>query len=309
MDAPQPSVTAPSDAAVVARAADGRATNSRTRGSRLLAGAFVISLVAHGLLLSLQFRMPEARPSKDKGLEVVLVNTRHAKAPDKAEVRAQANVDGGGSAEQQARPKSPIPPQTSRQDGDALTDARRRAHDPVHQQKPVITRKESSAKVAAAPKKVEQPVPEPQVSGLDLLDSAAAVARIEAEIDRNMDELAKCSRKKFIGAKAREYRFAQYEEDWRLKVQRVGTLNYPESARGRIYGNLLLAVEIRADGSLEQVEVLRSSGHKVLDEAAIRIVKLAAPYGQFPPEIRKKYDVIVITRTWSFTQGDQVRAN
>jgi protein TonB len=272
--------------------------------------AFAVSLAVHALLLSLQFRMPEAKPAKDRGLEVVLVNTRHAKAPPQAELRAQANVDGGGSSEQPARPKSPLPPQATQRDGDALVEARRRTQEPVREQKQVITReKKSPARIASAPKKIEQTQPEPQISGLDLLDSAAAVARIEAEIDRNLDEIAKRPRKKFIGARTKEYRFAQYVEDWRLKVERVGTLNYPEAARGRVYGSLLLSVTIRADGTVEKVSVHRSSGHALLDEAAVRIVKLAAPYAPFPPAIRKDTDIIEITRTWAFTNADQVRTN
>ena len=284
-------------------------TGVRRLGGPLLTIAFVISLGVHAALLSLQFRMPEAKPTRDRGLEVVLVNARHAKAPEQADVLAQANVDGGGTSEQQARPKSPLPPQPAQQEGDALVEAKRRAQEPVREQKQVLTRDKAPAKVAAAPKQVEQPTPTPQVSGLDLLDSAAAVARLEAEIDRNLDELAKRPRKQFIGAKAKEYRFAQYVEDWRLKVERVGTLNYPDAARGRLYGSLLLSVTIRADGSVDKVEVHRSSGHKVLDEAAVRIVKLAAPYAPFPPDIRKDTDIIEITRTWSFTNTDQVRAN
>ena len=187
-----------------------------------------------------------------------------------------------------------------------------RTPEPVREQKQVITRDKAPAKVAAAPKKVEQPVPQPEpppeVSGLDLLDSAAAVARLEAQIDRDLQELAKRPRKKFIGARAQEYRFAQYVEDWRQKVERVGTLNYPDAARGKLYGSLLLSVSIRADGSVEKVSVQRSSGHKVLDEAAVRIVKMAAPYAPFPPDIRKDYDIIEITRTWTFERSDRVRA-
>lgn len=272
--------------------------------------AVTLSLTVHALLLSLQFRMPELKQTRDKGLEVVLVNARHAKAPEQADLRAQANVDGGGTSDQPARPKSPLPPQPTRRDGDALVEAKRRAQEPVREQKQVIRRdKKSPAKIASAPKKVEQPSPEARISGLDLLDSAAAVARIEAEIDRNLDEVAKRPRKKFIGARAKEYRFAQYVEDWRLKVERVGTLNYPEAARGRVYGSLLLSVTIRADGTVEKVSVHRSSGHKLLDEAAVRIVKMAAPYAPFPPDIRKDTDIIEITRTWAFTNADQVRAN
>ena len=285
----------------------------RNFGGPLLLAAFAISAVVHGLLLLIQFRMPESKPTRDKGLEVVLVNTRHAKAPDQADVLAQANVDGGGNTEQDARPSTPLPPQPERQDGDALVDARRRAPEPVREQKQVITRDKAPAAIAAAPKKAEQPPPrpepQPQLSGLDLLYSAAAVARLEAQIDRDLQELAKRPRKKFIGARAKEYRFAQYVEDWRQKVERVGTLNYPEAARGRLYGSLLLSVSIRADGTVDKVSVQRSSGHTLLDEAAVRIVRMAAPYAPFPPDIRKEFDIIEITRTWTFTNTDQVRAN
>jgi protein TonB len=284
----------------------------RRVGGPLLAAAFAISLALHGLLLLIQFRLPESKPVRDKGLEVVLVNTRHAKAPDKPDVLAQANADGGGNTEQNVRPSTPLPPQPTRQDGDALIEAKRRTPEPVREQKQVITRDKAPAKVAAAPKKVEQPAPRPepppQVSGLDLLDSAAAVARLEAQIDRDLQELAKRPRKKFIGARAQEYRFAQYVEDWRQKVERVGTLNYPEAARGKLYGSLLLSVSIRADGSVDKVGVQRSSGHKVLDDAAVRIVTMAAPYAPFPPDIRKDYDIIEITRTWKFERSDRVRA-
>ena len=306
--------TPPSAAPITAHATNGaRVWVGRLRrfGGPLLVAAFAISLALHGLLLLIQFRLPESKPVRDKGLEVVLVNTRHAKAPEKPDVLAQANVDGGGNTEQNVRPSTPLPPQPTRRDGDALIEAKRRTPEPVRDQKQVITREKAPAKVAAAPKKVEQPVPQaepPQVSGLDLLDSAAAVARLEAQIDRDLQELAKRPRKKFIGARAQEYRFAQYVEDWRQKVERVGTLNYPDAARGKLYGSLLLSVSIRADGSVEKVSVQRSSGHKVLDEAAVRIVKMAAPYAPFPPDIRKDYDIIEITRTWKFERSDRVRA-
>lgn len=306
--------TPPSAAPITAPAGAGARTwvgRLRRFGGPLLVAAFAISLTLHGLLLLIQFRLPDSKPVRDKGLEVVLVNTRHAKAPDKPDVLAQANVDGGGNTEQNVRPSTPLPPQPTRRDGDALIEAKRRTPEPVRDQKQVITRDKAPAKVAAAPKKVEQPVPQaepPQVSGLDLLDSAAAVARLEAQVDRDLQELAKRPRKKFIGARAQEYRFAQYVEDWRQKVERVGTLNYPDAARGKLYGSLLLSVSIRADGSVDKVGVQRSSGHKVLDEAAVRIVKMAAPYAPFPPDIRKDYDIIEITRTWKFERSDRVRA-
>jgi protein TonB len=277
----------------------------------LVAIAFALSLGLHGLLLLIRFQLPEPRPVTDRGLEVVLVNTRHAKAPDKAEVLAQANVDAGGRAERETRPSTPLPPQPARREGEALVDMQRRAQAPQPPQQRVLTRERAPAPVASARKREEAPPPAPQPmpSGLDLLDSAAAIARVEARIDRLLDEEARRPRKKFIGARAKEHRFAQYVEDWRLKVERVGTLNYPEEARGRVYGSLLLSVTISADGAVDRVAVHRSSGHKLLDEAAVRIVRLAAPFAPFPPDIARDTDVIEITRTWSFTRADQVRTN
>ncbi|AUN96312.1 energy transducer TonB [Pseudazoarcus pumilus] len=168
------------------------------------------------------------------------------------------------------------------------------------------------APVARAPERAETPAPPPEppaapdVSGLDLMDSIAAVAKLEARIGRQLDEYSKRPRKVHIGTRAKEYRFAQYAEDWRQKVERIGTLNYPDDARGRIYGSLVMTVEIRADGTLERVEIDRSSGHDVLDRAAAQIVRMAAPYAPFPPDIRDDTDRVVITRTWTFTNSDQL---
>jgi len=278
----------------------------------VLLAAFAASLLLHGGLLLLQFAPPEIKPKRDKdrGLEVVLVNARHAQRPDKPEVLAQANLDGGGNTDQDVRAKSPLPPQNKQREGEALAEAKRKVQQLERTQQQLMTQaRQAAPAVAPAPPQNAQPEPQPAASGLELLDSAAAVARLEAQIDRNLEEYAKRPRKKFIGARAREYRFAQYVEDWRLKIERIGTLNYPDAARGKLYGSLLLSVTIRADGTVDQVSVHRSSGHKVLDDAAIRIVKLAAPYAEFPPDVKRDTDMIEITRTWTFTNTDQVHAN
>jgi protein TonB len=133
-----------------------------------------------------------------------------------------------------------------------------------------------------------------------------AAMRLQAQIDKQIEEYQKRPRKKFIGARATEYRFAQYEEDWRVKVERVGTLNYPAEARGKMYGNLRLTVTIRPDGNVEAIELERSSGLKVLDAAAFKIVRMATPFATFPPDIRRDTDLLVITRTWFFGQGDKI---
>ena len=112
------------------------------------------------------------------------------------------------------------------------------------------------------------------------------MARLEGEIARNVDDYNKRPRKKFIGARVEEYRFAQYVEDWRQKVERIGTLNYPEAAKGKLYGSAGADRDrSSSDGSLDRVDINRSSGHKVLDDAARRIVQMAAPYSAFPDAI------------------------
>ena len=104
----------------------------------------------------------------------------------------------------------------------------------------------------------------------------------------------------------KDYRYSQYLSDWRNKVERIGAMNYPEEARGKFFGSLVLSVALRPDGSVDRIIVVRSSGNKVLDDAAKRIVMIASPFAPFPPDIRKETDYLDITRTWNFTRGDSL---
>ena len=131
--------------------------------------------------------------------------------------------------------------------------------------------------------------------------------RLEAQIAKDMDAYQKRPKRKFVGSRAEEYRFARYVEDWRLKVERIGNLNYPEAARQRkLYGSLIITVSIRADGSVENVKVDKTSDHRILDAAAVHIVEMAAPYAAFPPDVRRDTDILHITRTWTFTKADEL---
>jgi len=91
-----------------------------------------------------------------------------------------------------------------------------------------------------------------------------------------------------------------------MKVERIGNINYPDGARGKLYGSLVMEVSIRPDGEVDSVAVMRSSGHPILDRAAERIVRMAAPFAQFPAAVRKDTDILVITRTWHFAPGDRL---
>ena len=277
---------------------------------RALAIAIAASLVLHAAVLGVHFKFPGALrwQSSEPRLEVVLVNAKTRERPTRADVLAQANLDRGGNVDEHRHARSPLPVTNPRQPGQDLAAAQRRVRElEARQQQLLAQAREARARVAAEPARTtpaEQAAPQP--SGRDLADLALAAMRLQAQIDRQIEDYQKRPRKKFIGANAAEYRFAQYEEDWRAKVERLGTVNYPAEARGKLYGNLRLTVTIRADGSVESVELDRSSGLKVLDAAAFKIVRMAAPFAAFPPSIRRDTDLLVITRTWFFSQGDKL---
>ncbi|CAG0984310.1 hypothetical protein RHDC4_02089 [Rhodocyclaceae bacterium] len=279
---------------------------------RNLTLALGASLLIHAILLSIHFKLPEALgKATEHALDVILVNSKSLRKPTEAQARAQANLDGGGNTEENRRAKTPLPAAKNQREGNDLVEARRRVAELEAKQQQMMTRMQSEKLVAADPRRTEPapPVPQPSVSGLDLASKALAAVRLEGEISRNLEEYNQRPKKHFFRPRASEYRFAQYVEDWRQKVERFGNLNYPESARGRVYGSLVLTAEINADGSLRSLIIDRPSPHKVLNDAARRIVEMAAPYAAFPPDVQRDTDVISITRTWSFTSADRVQTD
>jgi periplasmic protein TonB len=277
---------------------------------RVLGAAIGLSLALHAALLSMHFKPPEALRWKapNTPIEVVLVNARTKERPAKADTLAQANLSRGGTVDEDRRARTPLPVTEPRKPGKDLAEAQRRQRSLETQQAELLAQMREAQTRAPTSAQVQPNTEKPgtQPTGRDLADLALAAMRLQAQIDRQIEEYQKRPRKKFIGANAAEYRFAQYEEDWRAKVERVGTLNYPPEARGRIYGNLRLTVTIRPDGSVDSIELDRSSGLKVLDAAAFKIVRMAGPFAAFPPNIRRDTDLLVITRTWFFGQGDKI---
>ncbi|MCC6212490.1 MAG: energy transducer TonB [Burkholderiales bacterium] len=264
----------------------------------------------HAILLTVHFRFPDAIrwKSDSQPLEVVLVNAKSRDKPERARALAQANLDGGGNSDAKVRAQSPLPVTNPREPGRDLAETRRRQRELEAEQQRLLTQTRAAAAAThkEAPGRVPAEEATPQLSGRDLADRSLAMLNLQAQIARQTQAYQERPRKRFIGANAREYRFAQYEEDWRAKIERVGTVNYPAEARGKLYGKLRLTVTIRPDGSVESIDLDRSSGLKVLDQAAFRIVQLAAPFAVFPESIRKDTDLLVITRTWLFAQGDKI---
>lgn len=276
---------------------------------RSLTLALGVSLFLHAILLSIHFKLPQALDrAREQALDVILVNTKHASKPTQAQAKAQANLDGGGNVDEPRRARTPLPPAKQEQAGDDLTSAQARVVQMETRQRELLTQTQS-ARTAQVDADRLPPAPGNEISGRDLASRALALVRLEGEIARNIEEYNQRPKRHFFRPRVSEYRFAQYVEDWRQKVERVGNLNYPDSAKGKLYGSLVLTVAIKHDGELERVEINRSSGHKVLDEAARRIVRLAAPYAVFPEAVRRDTDILEITRTWSFTGADQLRSD
>jgi len=278
---------------------------------RSLTLALGASLVLHAVVLAIRFTPPDfIDKARERALDVILVNSKSKSRPDKAQAKAQTNLDGGGNTDEDRRARTPLPPSPDSREGRELIEKQRRVAELEAQQQQMMTRLKSEKAINAdRAQNKPAPAPAPTLSGADLASSALAIARVEGQISRQLDEYNQRPRKKFIGARVEEYRFAQYVEDWRQKIERIGNLNYPDAAKGRLYGSLVLTVVIKANGDLDSVEVSRSSGKKLLDDAARRIVQMASPYASFPESIRRDTDVLEITRTWTFTNADRLRSD
>jgi periplasmic protein TonB len=279
------------------------------RQSRVLAVSIGASILLHVVLMTIHFSFPDALhwKSAEQPLEVILVNAKTRDKPSRAKALAQSNLDGGGNTDEKRRASSPLPVTNPRDPGRDLAETQRRQRElEAQQQKLLALNRELGGKVPADAQREASEEASPQVSGRDIADRSLAMLQLQAQIARQTQAYQERPRKRFIGANTREYRFAQYEEDWRAKIERVGTINYPAEARGKLYGTLRLTVTIRPDGSVESIDLDRSSGLKVLDQAAFRIVQMAGPFAAFPADIRKDTDLLVITRTWFFAQGDKV---
>jgi len=280
-----------------------------TPPQRNLTLALGVSLLLHAIVLSVHFKLPQALgKATEQALDVILVNAKSATKPKDAQAKAQANLDGGGNVDENRRAATPLPASKDSREGDAVIEAKQKVSALEAEQQRMMTQLKSVKSVPSADRKNPAKDPSPNVTGLDLVSNAISMVRLEGEIARNIEEYNKRPRSKHIGARTSEYRFAQYIEDWRQKVERIGNLNYPEAAKGRMYGSLVLSVTIKADGSVKDILVDRPSGHKVLDDAARNIVRLAGGI-PFPPNIARDLDEIEITRTWSFTNADRLSAN
>lgn len=273
-----------------------------------LSVTLLFALIVHAVLIfGLGFRDELGPEAGLPALDVILVQAATTETPEKADFLANAAQAGGGTLDEARRPAQPFSsaiPKPEEGVAPAPVRASAPAPRPVEQTPvPVLNTRDSDLVVSAAPPRdpaEQRALPEDEA----LVERSMEMARLASELDRRTEAYAKRPKRKFISANTREYAYANYMAAWVARVERVGNLNYPDEARRRsLEGHLVLTVAIRRDGSLERIDIIKPSGQPVLDDAAQRIVQIAAPFPPIPPS-EDEVDILHITRTWQFVAGD-----
>lgn len=286
--------------------------DARVRPADRLGFTLLVAALMHlALLLGVGFTFVKPE-TVSQTLEITLATFKSEKPPEKADFLAQNNQEGSGTLEEKAVPKTtevapyqdtkvnkvtPPPPSKTVEKKEAPKSAV--ATTAPSQQKTTTRRDE----VKAEPKAKQAPT-------FDSAQLTDEIASLEAELSAEQQAYAKRPRiHRLSAASTMRDKGAWYKEDWRKKIERVGNLNYPEEAkRKQIYGSLRMLVSINRDGSLYEVLVLESSGQPLLDQAAQRIVRLAAPFAPFTGDLAD-IDRLEIIRTWKFARGDRLSSN
>jgi protein TonB len=276
-----------------------------------LSVTLLFSLIAHAVLaLGLTFEYLKPAP-RLPALDVILVQSASGAKPDQADFLAQANNAGGGEADKSVRPtdlvSAPLPKPTPGIAPIPVETGAAQAQAPSERE--LLTQRQSDVAVATQPETPNSP-PAEDVNPHALAERRLEMARLANELQRETQIYAKRPKKKFVSANTREAADAAYQAGWVARIERMGNLNYPDEARRRQLAErktltLMLTAGVKRDGSLRSVDIIQSSGFKLLDDAAIRIVQLAAPFPPLPANA--DYDELYITRTWEFQPGEVLK--
>lgn len=265
----------------------------------------LFSVIVHAVIvLGIGFNFPRPQPVLPS-LDVTLVETANAETPEHADYLAQANNRGGGNSDRPGRPSQPFSsPHLAPAEGIAPSPLNPAAPPASRASGPQVVTTERGAQQASRALDQREQTPRDVPPSPVEVQRRLEMARLAAAVDRERRAYAKRPRVKYLSANTREYAYAAYMSAWVARVQRIGNLNYPAAARERrLHGSLILTVVLARDGSVKRVAVIQSSGHKLLDDAAIRIVHQAAPFPAVPQKAGS-YDEFNITRTWQFLPGD-----
>jgi len=285
-------------------------TTSVTASDRLGLTLFMAVILHAVIILGVTFSPTDK--DKDKlqpTMEITLVHQKSDHAPDKADLLAQANLEGGGNTTEKMRPASPTSQPVDHIDATLATPLDLTMSPQQQQQDtpPVLTQQDQAQKTPLEHSPTTQQNDQP--NNPVTIARSMQIANLSAEIDQSLQAYSQRLKHRYISSQTHEYRDAAYLDAWRMKIERIGTLNYPEEAKHQnLSGSLILDVALNADGKVNNITLRRSSGYKILDDAAIRIVNLAAPFAPFPDNLRKDTDVLHITRTWQFLSNHQFQA-
>ena len=272
-----------------------------------LSATMVLSLLVHGMLvLGLGFALDDAAPMLPT-LDVILTETTSPLTQAQADFLAQATNQGGGEHDRTHRPRDDQAGLVAQAES-GVAPIEMRAQSPSAQPPPQARTVASTRGEEALP----APDPTPQADdsalprGPEKVERDLAMARLAAEIHLRSERYAKRPKRKFVSASTQEWAYASYLRNWVDRVQRVGNLNYPDEARRRqLAGELVISVAIRRDGTVERADILRSSGTRLLDDAALRIARLAEPYPPLPVT-EENIDILHVTRTWQFLPAGEL---
>lgn len=273
-----------------------------------LGATLAFSLVAHGVLaLGVGFTIEDPAPVVPT-LDIILTRTQSEQTPKQADFLAQSSQQGGGEAEKPDRPREPQPaPVPKPEPGIAPVPIQAAAPRPQRESRQPVLTTQRPAELKAENRDLDPTPAVPLPSSRQMIERSLEMARLAAELERQTQAYAKRPKRKFVSASTQEYEFATYLRGWVARVERIGNLNYPDEARRRnLQGQLVLTVAVRRDGSVESIDVVQPSGHRLLDQAAIDTVRLAEPFGPLP-DTKEKVDVLHITRTWQFLPGGVMR--
>ena len=269
-----------------------------------LSATVVLSLLLHGLLiLGVGFALDSAAPVMPT-LDVILAQARNALTPEQADFLAQANNQGGGEDDKAVRPRDSQTGDLARPEpGLAPRELRAQSPSPAPPPEARVVSSTAGQSSVPQPESVPEAATTPLPRGDRHVAQDVAMARLAAEIHANTRLYARRPSRKFVSASTREYAWAAYLRTWVDRVERVGNLNYPDEARRRrMRGTVVINVGIRRDGSVENAEIVRSSGVPLLDSSALRIARLAEPYPPLPPT-EEDPDILNVVRTWQFMPG------
>ncbi|WP_254776031.1 TonB family protein [Ralstonia sp. 25mfcol4.1] len=249
----------------------------------------------------------------DPQLDVVLVNSKSAEKPRNPTVLAQANLDGGGDHDAQ-RATTPLPAQTESKEGDLVRLTQRRLQELEEEQRRLMTQaREAAPSVRSQPVKPGEQRTDTPTRGQDDRTSTDEMAKLEAEIGRNLEHYAKRpKRMQLTATSAQGVDYAQYYDRLRRKIEARGTSDFPQKNGKPLYGQLILVINVNRQGKLgynrdgynvESIDVAKSSGDPALDRQAVAIVRAAAPFGAFTPEMQAKQDILEVISTFKFTRS------